>query len=218
LQGDVAELLEKVGAIMVKKLVENLQPSGLDSLARTFSRLGRIGFWLQIVVGAIPFLLTIYVLIFAHYPSGPRAGLTFVEYLTVANLLILIFTTVWFYRHTRLAHRIADPESRLSASAVTRCVWTGLVASSLGILFSMLVMVIETAHLLYYFLKVPQVGVPAFQVTGAGSASWVSAIDMASLMALSLLVFAEVIVLIFSLWLLFRTTQAVAAFPQAPEE
>jgi hypothetical protein len=37
-------------------------------------------------------------------------------------------------------------------------------------------------------------------------------------MALSLLVFAEVIVLIFSLWLLFRTTQAVAAFPQAPEE
>ena len=129
-----------------------------------------------------------------------------------------IFTTVWFYRHTRLAHRLADPESRLSASSVTRCVWTGLVASSLGILFSMLVMVIETAHLLYYFLTVPQVGVPAFQVTGAGTASWVSAIDMASLMALSLLVFAEVIVLIFSLWLLFRTTQALAAFPQAPEE
>ena len=57
-----------------------------------------------------------------------------------------------------------------------------------------------------------------FQVTGTGTGSWVSAIDMASLMALSLLVFAEVIVLIFSLWLLFRTTQAVAAFPQAPEE
>ena len=82
----------------------------------------------------------------------------------------------------------------------------------------MLVMVIETAHLLYYFLQAPQVGVPAFQVTGAGTTSWVSAIDMASLMALSLLVFAEVIVLIFSLWLLFRTTQALAAFPQAPEE
>ena len=203
---------------MLKKLVENLQPSGLDSLARTFSRLGRIGFWMQIVMGSIPFLLTIYALIFARSPSGPRAGLALVEYLTVANLLILIFTTVWFYRHARLAQRIADPASRLSASAVIRSVWTGLVASSLGILFSMLVMVIETGHLLYYFLKAPQAGVPVFQTTGAGPASWVSAIDMASLMALSLLVFAEVIVLIFSLWLLFRTTQAVAAFPQAPEE
>ena len=203
---------------MLKKLVENLQPSGLDSLARTFSRLGRIGFWMQIVMGSMPFLLTIYILIFAHSPSGPRAGLALVEYLTVANLLILIFTTVWFYRYARLAQRIADPASRLSASSVTRCVWTGLVASSLGILFSMLVMVIETGHLLYYFLKAPQVGVPVFQTTGAGPASWVSAIDMASLMALSLLVFAEVIVLIFSLWLLFRTTQAVAEFPQAPEE
>ena len=203
---------------MLKKFVENLQLSGLDSLARTFSRLGRIGFWTQIVMGSIPFLLTIYILIFAHYPSGPRAGLAFVEYLTVANLLIVIFTTVWFYRHTRLAHRIADPESRLPASSVIRRVWTGLVASSLGILFSMLVMVIETGHLLYHFLKVPQAGVPVFQTTGTGPASWVSAIDMASLMALSLLVFAEVIVLIFSLWLLFRTTQSVAAFPQAPNE
>src|SRR5262245_63643271 len=115
----------------------------------------------------------------------------------VAKLLILIFTTVLFYRHTRLAHRIADPESRLSASSVTRCVWTGLVASSLGILFSMLVMVIETGHLLYYFLTVPQVGVPAFQVTGAGTTRWVSAIDMASWMGLSLLVFAAVSVLVF---------------------
>jgi hypothetical protein len=169
-------------------------------------------------MGSIPFLLTIYVLIFAHSPSGPRAGLSFVEYLTVANLLILIFTTVWFYRHAYLAQRIADPASCLSASSVIRSVWTGLVASSLGILFSMLVMVIETAHLLYYFLKAPQGGVPVIQTTGAGPASWVSAIDMASLMALSLLVFAELIVLIFSLWLLFRTTQAVAAFPQAPDE
>src|SRR5262249_48817025 len=109
---------------MRKKLVENLQPSGLDSLAGTFFRLGRIGFWIQIVVGSIPFLLTIYALIFANSSSGPRAGLTFVESLTMANLLILIFTTIWFYRHTRLAHRITDPKSRLSTSSVIRHVWT----------------------------------------------------------------------------------------------
>lgn len=203
---------------MLEKLIENLQPSGLDNLARTFSRLGRIGFWTQIVIGSIPFLSMIYVFVFARSPSGPRAGLALVEYLMLASLLILIFTIVWFYRYTRLAERIADPQSRPSASSVTRSVWTGLVASSLGILFSMLVMILETGHLLFYFLKAPQAGVPVFQTSGLGAASWVSAVDMVSLMALSLFLFAEIIVLIFGLWLLFRTTQASAEFPQATEE
>jgi len=203
---------------MLEKLIENLQPSGLDSLARTFSRLGRIGFWTQIVIGSIPFLLMIYVFVFARSTSGPRAGLALVEYLMLASLLILIFTTVWFYRYTRLAERIADPQSRPSASSVTGSVWTGLVASSLGILFSMLVMILETGHLLFYFLKAPQAGVPVFQTSTIGAASWVSAVDMVSLMALSLFLFAEIIVLILGLWLLFRTTQASAEFPQATEE
>ena len=203
---------------MLEKLIENLQPSGLDSLARTFSRLGRIGFWTQIVIGSIPFLLMIYVFVFARSPSGPRAGLALVEYLMLASLLILIFTTGWFYRYTRLAERIADPQSRPSASSVTGSVWTGLVASSLGILFSMLVMILETGHLLFYFLKAPQAGVPVLQTSTIGAASWVSAVDMVSLMALSLFLFAEIIVLILGLWLLFRTTQASAEFPQATEE
>jgi len=203
---------------MLKKLMENMQLSGLVNLARTFSRLGALGFWLQIVMGAVPLLLTIYVFVFARSPSGPRAGLAFVEYLTLANLLFLVFTTVWFYRYTLLAKRIADPRSRPSASSVARSVQTGLVAGCLGLLFSMLVMVIETGHVLFYFMAAPQGGVPVVQAQGVGPASWVSAIDMASLMALTFLVFAELIVLIFSLWLLLRTLQASAEFPQAVEE
>ncbi len=202
---------------MLNTLTKSLQPPGLDNLARTFSRLGRIGFWMQVVMGAMLLILMFYIFVFAGSPSGPRAGLAIVEYLTAAGLLILVFTTIWFHRYIRLARRIAAPQSRPPASSVIRSVWTGLVASSLGVLFSMLVMMIETGHLLFYFLAAPQGGVPVFQTPGAGLASWVSAIDMASLMALNLFVFAELIVLIFSLWLLFRTMQAAAEFPQAPE-
>jgi hypothetical protein len=209
---------EKAGVIMAKKLMENLQPSVLASLAGTFSRVGRIGFWLQLVTGSIPLLLTIYVFVFARSPAGPRAGLAVVEYLTLSSLLILVFTTFWFYRYTRLGERIADPQSRPSAASVTRSVRTGLVASSLGILFSMLVMIIETGHLLFYYLSAPQGGFPVFQTPGAGPSSWVSAFDMVSLMALTLSSFAELIALILSLWLLFRTKQAFAEVPQAPEE
>lgn len=204
---------------MLKKLMESLQSSGTQSLAKTFSRLGRFGFWMQIVVGSIPFLLMLYTFIFTRSPSGPRAGLAVVEYLTLASLLILVFTIIWFYRHTRLAEKIADPQQCPPAPSVISAVWTGLIASGVGLLFSMLVMVIETGHLLFYFLAAPQGGVPVFQTPGAGPASWVSAVDMMSLMALSLLVFAELIVLILSLWLLFRTTQVADEFPRnAPAE
>jgi hypothetical protein len=203
---------------MLKELMENLQRPGTESLAKTFSRLGRIGFWMQIVVGSIPALLMAYAFIFTRSPSGPRAGLVIVEYLTLASLLILIFTIFWFHRHTRLAQRIADPQACPPASSVISSVWTGLIASGIGLLFSMLVMLIETGHLLFYFLAAPQGGVPVFQTSDAGAAGWVSAVDMMSLMALSLLVFAELVVLILSLWLLFRTMQVAAEFPPAPAQ
>jgi len=202
--------------VMLKKLMESLQQSGTQSLAKTFSRLGRMGFWVQIVVGSLPVLLMGYSFIFTRSHSGPRAGLAIVEYLTLASFLILIFTIVWFHRHTRLAQRIADPQACPPASSVISSVWTGLIASGTGLLFSMTVMMIETGHLLFYFLAAPQGGVPVIQTTGTSPASWVSAVDMMSLMALSLLVFAELVVLILSLWLLFRTMQVSAEFPPAP--
>ena len=203
---------------MLKELMESLRRSGIQNLAKTFSRLGWIGFWVQIVVGSIPLLLMGYAFIFTRSPSGPRAGLALVEYLTLAGLLILIFTIVWFHRHTRLAKRIADPQTCPPVSSVIRAVWTGLMASSIGLLFSMIVMMIETGHMLFYFLAAPQGGVPVIQTTGAGPASWVSAVDMMSLMALSLSVFTELVVLILSLWLLFRTMQVSAEFPPAPAQ
>ena len=203
---------------MLKELMESLRRSGIQNLAKTFSRLGWIGFWVQIVVGSIPLLLMAYAFVFTRSPSGPRAGLALVEYLTLASLLILIFTIVWFHRHTRLAKRIADPQTCPPVSSVIRAVWTGLMASSIGLLFSMIVMMIETGHMLFYFLAAPQGGVPVIQTTGAGPASWVSAVDMMSLMALSLSVFTELVVLILSLWLLFRTMQVSAEFPPAPAQ
>lgn len=93
-------------------------------------------------------------------------------------------------------------------------VWTGIKASTVGILFSMIVMFFEVAQLLIYFLRAPQAGIPVIQTTG-GPASWVSAADIAGLMALLLTMFVEVAVLAFSLWLLYRTTVPTVEFPHA---
>jgi hypothetical protein len=102
---------------------------------------------------------------------------------------------------------MADPATRPSQDSVLGTVWTGILATSLGLFLSLVVMLIEVAHLLFYFLSAPQGGVPVIQAAGVAQASWVSAVDMLSLMALLLTLAAEVIALVIGLWLLFRTTR-----------
>ena len=128
---------------------------------------------------------------------------------------MLIFTTVWFYRYTRLAQRISNSTLHPSLFLVQKAAWIGVASSVLGVVFSMLVILFEVAQLLMYFLRAPQAGVPAVQTTGGGQASWVSAVDMMHLMALVVTTFGEFIVLAFSLWLLFRTTLPSAEYPHA---
>jgi hypothetical protein len=129
---------------------------------------------------------------------------------------MLLFTTFWSYRYTRVGRRISDPERRPAEASLIETVWTGVVATTAGMLFSMIAIVIETANLLFYFLKAPQAGIPVIQTSGAGSTHWVSTMDMLSLMALVLFLFAELIVLVFSLWLLFRLTFGAPEPSQAP--
>ena len=200
---------------MFRKLRTAIQPSTGTSLARAFSWLGWAGFWLQVVFGSFAILVMVYYVIFSRSTTTPRSGLAFVEYLTAADLLILVFTTLWSYRYTRLARRLRDPATRPPDADVVGTVWTGLLASAVGMLFSMLVLLIEAANLLFYFLRAPQAGIPVIQTSGAESVYWVSAIDMVSLMSLILTLLAELLVLVFSLWLLFRTTMGSAEPSQA---
>ena len=192
-------------------------PKAIASLSRAFRRLGWSGFWFQVIVGAIPVALMIYLFVFARSTIAPRAGFALVEYLTVVGMAILLFTTFWFYRHAWLGKRISDPDRAPTYQALIRAAWTGIVASTLGILFSLLVMLIEVAHLLFYFLATPQGGVQVVQTTASESASWVSAVDMLSLMALLLSLLAELTVLAFGLWLLFRTSLLAAKIGALPE-
>jgi hypothetical protein len=195
---------------MLRASTEASPSSKNDTLAKAFSRLGWIGFWVQVVLGAIPIILMVYALVFTTAPAT-RSAPSLIGHLTIANLLVLAFTTLWSYRYTRLAKRIADPLRRLSQSTVQRAVWIGVAASALGIVFSMLVMLVEAILLLLYFLRAPQAGVPVIQTAGGGHATWVSALDVMSLLSLILIAFGEFVVLTFSLWLLFRTTLAYDA-------
>jgi hypothetical protein len=190
---------------MLRTVQGGVMPSGSGGLAETFARLGWIGFWMQVAIGSIPIALVLYTLVFDRGSSGgTRAGLALVQYLTIVSLLVLAFTTIWFYRYTRLAKRIADPRHRPPATSVQRTAWIGVAASTVGIVLSLLIMLFEAVQLLVYFLRAPQAGVPVVQTT-AGPASWVSAADIVSLLALIVTVSVEIAVLGMGLWLLFRS-------------
>ena len=71
---------------MLRALPKALMPSSKDSLAKAFSRLGWIGFWIQVVIGSIPVPLVTYALIFGRSGgAGTRGGFLLVEFLTIAG-------------------------------------------------------------------------------------------------------------------------------------
>ncbi|MGE0630199.1 MAG: DUF3611 family protein [Hyphomicrobiaceae bacterium] len=203
---------------MYAKFQEVVKPSKRFSLANSFSRVGWMGFWAQIAIGFVPAILTIYAIAVSRNAAvGTRGGFALVDVLTAIGLLVLAFTTFWFYRYTRLAGRIADPQKRPPLSDTRQATWTGAAASTLGMVFSMLVLLFEVAQLLIYFLRAPQVGIPTVQTTGGGAASWLSASDIVSLLILTLTLLVEFAVLAMSLWLLFRCMSPSDEYPDAGE-
>jgi len=203
---------------MLEKLTESLQTSETDSLDKAFSRMGWCGFWALVVMGALPLIIMVYTFVFTGRPSGSsRSGLPFVQFFSTVGLLLSVFIALWFYRYTRIAKRIQDPASRPSESSLRRTVWTGLVATNLAILFSMLVLLFEVGTLLFYFLSAPQAGLATVQTTVDGLASWVSAIDIMNLMAVILTLGGEIFALIFGLLLLSRTMRVSPALATASE-
>ena len=192
---------------MVQRLYA-VVPSANTSLARTFTILGWAGFWFQVIFGSLPFIVMAYFFTFSRSATLSRSGIPFVGVLTAVNLLVLIFTTFWSYRYTRLARRLRLPEGRPTGAYVIRTVWTGVIAGAIGMLFSMIVLLVEAGSLLFRFLKAPQGGIPVIQASGAEAEYFVSAVDMVSLIALILTLFAELVVLMCALWLLFRASVA----------
>lgn len=188
------------------------------SLAKSFRRVGWVGFWVQIVIGAVPLTVGAGLFLFNRNVVLPGGRFDLVGYLAIAGLLILVFTTLWFLRYARLGKRLEQGAEAPSQRRLSRIVWTGLTASSIGILFSTIVMVVEVTYLLINFLEAPQAGLPVIQTTtGDGGASWISALDMVSLMALILTVAAEIIVLVLGLWLLHRVLLRAHRAAGAPE-
>jgi len=196
---------------MTINTITQWKPSNPERLAKRFSRLGWIGFWIQLVLILVPVLLLIYVLFFMSPESAQRRGIDLGNYLSIGSLLVMLFTMFWFFRYTRLAKRIPDPELCPPQSSIMRTLWIGLGASCVGIFFSMMLMMSAVGRMLFVLMATPQTGIPMTQPAGGGDpAMSISAIDAVSLTTLHITLIAELIILGFGLWLLFWVTRPTA--------
>lgn len=193
-----------------------MMPGMNSSLAKAFRWTGRTGFWAQVGIGVLSLIVGASAFIYDRTVAGvgTRGALAAVQYLTIVSLMILAFTTFWSYRYMLIAEQIADADRRPARGALKKTVWTGVAATALGLVFSMLIMLFESVQLFVYFLRAPQAGVPVVQTT-AGPTNFVSAGDILSLAAIIAVAFVEVVVLVLGVWLLFRTVASSAEFPHS---
>jgi len=187
------------------------QPAKPEILAKQFSRLGWIGLWIQLALLTIPLLLLVYVLFLRNPESPQRIGIDLGNYLSYGSLLVMVFTTFWFFRYTRLAKRIANPGRRPSRSSVEKTLWVGIWASAIGVLFSMSLLFSAVGRMLFILLATPQTGIMVAPPMGSVPSQSLSAIDAVSLSSLLTILFGELVVMAFSVWLLFRTSRAPGA-------
>ena len=186
---------------MSESLSMQWPPADPNRLGAQFSRLGWLGFYIQLALLAVPILLTIYVLLRTN-PTGIDAT----NYLSYGSLFVMIFTTYWFFRYTRLGQQIQDPQNCPPQSSVISTLWIGLWAGCLGIFFSMLLLFGACWRLLFILLANPQTGLMVAPTLGGTPTQSISAIDAVSLMSLLIILTAELVVLGLSMWLLLRTT------------
>lgn len=190
---------------MIEAVNQELANPSHDRLGRTFQRVGRLGFWVQLIIGSVPMIVGAALFMFSRSVMLPGGRFSLIGFLALASLVILAFTTLWFLRYINIGKSLEQGERKWTQEKLSRAVWIGLTASCIGILFSTVVMVAEVTYLLVNFLEAPQAGLPVIQTTsGEEAVSWISAIDMMSLMALILTVVAEIAVLVLGLWLLSR--------------
>ena len=185
----------------------------VESVATNFSRLGWAGMGIQAVLAMTPIIVFCWVFLAKAVGTQPPLRLT--DHLAFLGLAILVFTTFWSYRYTRVGERMADAARRPARRSVVNVLWVGLGASALGIVVSMMLLIAEVVRLLILVLATPQAGVPVIQTATDSRAAWVSAIDVVSLLADVSTLGGELVILGFTLWLLFRFSRVAADYDQA---
>lgn len=179
------------------------------TLAKSFTWLGWVAFWTQLVLGVIPVLLLLFALISKKFVANETG--TVVELsLAYACSLFVIFAVLWSYRYTRLGREFDRSEVRLLRVRVVRTLRIGLIGNLVGMTSSTLVAMSGVGIMLLNLLSQPQGAIPIGEAavgigpSGIGSGPWITPIDLMWLQASLNNIAAQLIGVGIALFLLHR--------------
>jgi hypothetical protein len=143
---------------LIPPMINFLKPQStsptLQQIARSFRRLGWIGFWLQTLLGFIPLLVIVATIVFR---TGQQqvSVFSFGLWLAIACLIILIFSIYWCFRYTQLANKL-DRDLRSTKSQMLRDLKLGLVANLSIMTIAVLIALTRVGELTFRMLILPQ--------------------------------------------------------------
>jgi hypothetical protein len=114
----------------------------LNEIAKTFRLTGWISFWVQLVLTVISSIILIFASALSRTPgasaNSPSTGIGVV--VTVFGLVVLGFSMYWaLFRYVPIGRKLAgNPASRPKKSDTVQVLRTGLIASMVGTLLSLL--------------------------------------------------------------------------------
>ncbi|MEM6752160.1 MAG: DUF3611 family protein [Cyanobacteria bacterium P01_C01_bin.38] len=103
--------------------------------AGTFRLLGRISFWVHLLLGVVAGIILLLVIFSRNFSDINSAFIGFGIFLGLSGVVAIGFRVFWAYRYTRLAKRLQLPDSNLhpKKEEVIQVLRVGLIISLLGI-------------------------------------------------------------------------------------
>ncbi len=116
--------------------------SSLYDIARTFRLAGWVGFWVQLVLTVISSIILIFAGALSRSPganqNSPTTGIGVV--VTVFGIVVLLFNMYWaLFRYIPIGRKLdGNPSERPKRPDTIKVLRTGLIASLIGMLLSLL--------------------------------------------------------------------------------
>ena len=106
-----------------------------QEFAGTFRLLGRISFWVHLLLGTVAAIILLLVIFSRNFSDVNNPFIGFGIFLGVCGVIAVGFRIFWAYRYTGLAKRLQLPDTNLhpKKEEIIRVLRVGLIISLLGI-------------------------------------------------------------------------------------
>ncbi|PSB06453.1 hypothetical protein C7B62_22810 [Pleurocapsa sp. CCALA 161] len=139
----------------------NNQLPNKQKFARTLYTLGRISYWIHLVLGVISGL-TLLLVVFSRNATNSGTGIGI--FIAMFSFLALCFGVYWAWRYSRLAKKLqrVDPETQPSRIEIIQVLRIGLLASFGGLMLALIATEISLVSLVANAIARPQ-GLAVFE-------------------------------------------------------